>query len=271
MAIAAVVLTVVQLSGDGAEPTDDRSTTADNSGAVGDCSAVGQGNTITCVEEAPTPPSYADLQAGPSFPSDYVVFGDLDALPPPPEVPEEELFSRCEEWEGWLEDVAAVRASPDFDITVAAGAEDLVIISDIRPVIVRKQPAPEHSSVVRCTYGGGLSPGYEVHLDLASASSSLVDLERDSSAAMPPATLSLADAGAFGVSAKVASAEGYVYEGYFQVFCSVNGVDEIFTYGSPQEPIAWLGGVNLLPPELVYGWNHVTHAWARGLDPAFVE
>lgn len=223
------------------------------------------------MEDDPSAPSYADLNIVPSFPSDYVVFDDPTGLPPPPEVPEEEQFYRCDAWDGWFAENSAVLASPDFDIMVAAGEDELVVISDIRAVLVSKEQVARPPSIIRCSYGGGVEPGIEIQLDTAARSSILTDLESGDSSAMPPATVSLSEAGAFAASIKIASDEGFVYAGYFEIICAVNGEMKVITYGSKDDPIEWLGGNNFAATEDTYGWNHMTHSWELGLDPAYVQ
>ncbi|WP_146605037.1 hypothetical protein [Jiangella anatolica] len=222
------------------------------------------------MEADPSEPSYADLTIGPSFPPDYVVFGDPATLPPPPELAEEELFERCEPWDGWLTENSGVLASPDFDIMVVGGKNDLVVISEIRSVLIGKDPVAAPPSIIRCSYGGGVEPGIEIHLNTAEQSTILTDLESGESSEMPPATVSLSEAGAFGASIMVASEPGFVYSGYFEITCAVNGENRVITYGSSADPIKWLGGDNFASSQAVYGWNHITRSWVFGLDPEYL-
>lgn len=250
-----------------AAPVSGPPSAAAGTSVVGDCNAVGNGNTVSCGRLSMDNVEVSDATTY------YVWFdGRPSDLPTPPAAGA--LNYPCADWYPWLRSQPGFYFSgPSKVITLSAGEPDLVTLTDAKLMITKRTTRAERDGIyIQCNWGGGSHKSYRIYIDTLKSRTTLrtngVDGEGPAQR-MPPAAIALGDVAQADAEIMATSVPGHLYEGILVVTVSRNGKTEKLTIGTPEEPLRWIatkagGAVDDMEK---YGWDPGSSAWVKDYNP----
>jgi hypothetical protein len=175
-------------------------------------------------------------------------------LPEPDAYPGYESGPYCHRWGGWPTTVPDLYLiDPTLNIEIEAGADELVVLKDVRFEIFQRTPLGsryrlgDNATLVNCRIGGGSDPGHLIKLDTAKSSVTLASHPIDGDVGelgperrMPPASLTSRDLEHSSADLTVQSLDGYLYQGKIQILANLNGQVKKLDIGSRARPLRWM-------------------------------
>ncbi|MEV4643141.1 hypothetical protein AB0J80_37975 [Actinoplanes sp. NPDC049548] len=271
--IAGTIAAVIAISNDpeaAADPS--RSQQPDQSVSITggqNCVGNGNNNTVICAAAAE---KIGAVELDAFGPINRVFYaGTPDRLPTPPPYPPGEESMHCDEWREWFDTDPHVYTLGDgFRVNLSGGANDLVVITDVRVKIFKKTPAQPGTTIL-CNLGGGSNAGVALTVDTLSQVTTAVPFDEGEEFKIPPGSLQMGlnDSGFMSASIAIRSDDGFLYEGQLQISALINGTKKSIEWGSPQRPFRWISdpdGRFLKDDGSEYGWDPEKVQWIQGVN-----
>ena len=175
-------------------------------------------------------------------------------LPKPDTYPGYESGPYCHRWGEWPTTVPDLYLiNPTLNIEIEAGANELVVLKDVRFEIFQRTPLGaryrpgDNATLVNCRIGGGSDPGHLIKLNTAKSSVTLSSQPIDGDVGdlgperkMPPASLTSSDLEHGSADLAIQSLDGYLYQGKIQILANLNGQVKTLDIGSRARPLRWM-------------------------------
>jgi hypothetical protein len=269
-------------SPDGSPPTASASVPVNVCSITGSTIDTGGGNvSLQCI--APLPKSLANVSFKLGSVLHALYFNDPATLPLPNTFVGYESGPYCHWWGEWPTAVSDLYLiNPVINLTIEAGRDELVVVTDVRLSIFRRTPfvieqlPRDSTALINCQVGGGSNLGNYITVDTVNSATTLVsDRDPDNGifgdltdpAPMPPASIDSKDIQHEGAQLSIRSLENYFYEGQFRIVARVNGVEQVVEIGSRERPFRWITDTDdrLVRARLdAYSWDPNALQWTRG-------
>ncbi|GAA0905036.1 hypothetical protein Vau01_066300 [Virgisporangium aurantiacum] len=199
--------------------------------------------------------------------------GTPDQLPTPPNYPLDAAQGHCDDWSEWLTGTDGIYLfDPSVGLTLEAGSDDLVVIKRVDVEVFRRVSAGS-GTIIKCLYGGGSNLGYSITVDTLKTETRFEAFDSDETGRMPPASISLGNAGSESADIGISSPPGNLYEGSIKVSVIINNKPDVITIGTAQRPFRWHSGLvsGADPDGPKYDWHPLQERWVRDFDPFSVR
>ncbi|PWK28029.1 hypothetical protein [Actinoplanes xinjiangensis] len=235
----------------------------------GNCNVQGDGQASCYNVLPPSPVSRAGLKASLSrvHSSRLLFAGTPDQLPTPPPYTRENAGSHCVAWKDFIDnDPRFYREKISLTVDLSAGEQEQVVIREIRAEIFDRKRISAAVMPIQCQYGGGSPGGYFITVDTVRSRVTVAPADDlGNEAEMPPATVSLTEAGYTSSRVSVVSAPGYLYSGKVVIDATINGQERTLEYGDATRPLRWSDDSNLFDSG-AYDWDLKGGQWLLFAD-----
>jgi hypothetical protein len=239
----------------------------------GGCPIQGDNNFVNCPQNVP-PKSLGNIKfTWAQGAAGFLFKGAPKDLPTPPSYPAEEVRGHCDEWEHWRHTESRVyEVMNQAELAMVGNNSAAVGVRKVQTQVFKKIPLTKPYAFVTCSYGAGLDAGFYIENTLKDNTTTLQEASSETRHPMPPATAHLGKRGYVNGLILIKSSTDYLYEGKVTITAEVNGTEREYQYGTPKEPLRWLGGgldrfgaANSAAK--TYDWDTNLKRWVEGFSP----